>query len=227
MASGVEVRNSPIHGVGVFAIRKFNVGERVLPIDDSRIVTQDAPLDPEKGEYDHHQDYLGTHDVLMQEPERHINHCCKPNVYIETLDGVRWVSAYRDIQVGDEIAYDYCINSYGDDEWDCSCGQLRCRRTQTLTFSSCPRQNSWSTFRFWTNGSSSGGASPCSNFASESRVLPHPRSRELRRISPNPRRVCELPPVADPPASHEASRRPRARGQHERCGRELFATAFP
>jgi SET domain-containing protein len=138
MAGGVEVRSSPIHGVGVFATRRCKVGERVRPIDDSRIVTDDAPLDPEKGEYDRHQDYLGTHDVLMQEPERHINHCCEPNVYVKTFDGVRWVIAYRDIEVGDEIAYDYCINSYGDDEWDCSCGHLRCCRTHNTDFLKLP-----------------------------------------------------------------------------------------
>lgn len=138
MASEVEVKNSPIHGVGVFATRKFNVGERVVPIDDSRIVTEDAPLDPEKGEYDHHQDYLGTHDVLMREPERNINHSCEPNVYVKSFDGVRWVIAYRDIQVGDEIAYDYCVNSYGDDTWDCSCDHPRCRRTHNTDFFKLP-----------------------------------------------------------------------------------------
>lgn len=140
MARGVDVRPSPIHGLGLFATRRYNVGERVLPIDDSRIVSEDAPLDPEKGEYDHHQDYLGTHDVLMQEPERHINHCCEPNVYVKTFDGVRWVVAYRDIEVGDEIAYDYCVNSYGNEEWRCSCGLVRCREVHNTDFFVLPEE---------------------------------------------------------------------------------------
>ena len=113
--SPVEVRASSIHGMGVFATRAFGVGERVLPIDDSRIVTDDAPLDPDNGEFEHHMDYLWTHDVLMQEPERYINHCCEPNTYVRTIDGVRWVVAYRDVGRGDEITYDYCMNSYGND----------------------------------------------------------------------------------------------------------------
>jgi uncharacterized protein len=135
---GVAVRESPIHGKGVFATRGFQAGERVLPIDDSRVVTDEAPLEPEKGELEHHQDYLGTHDVLMQEPERYINHCCEPNTYVQTLGGARWVIAYRDIAVGEEITFDYCINSYGDDVWECACGHHRCRKLHNTDFFSLP-----------------------------------------------------------------------------------------
>ncbi len=68
----VEVRSSSIHGRGVFAHRAFRQGDGVLPIDDSRVVTAEHPLDPAEGEFDDHQDYLGDRNVLMQEPERHI-----------------------------------------------------------------------------------------------------------------------------------------------------------
>jgi SET domain-containing protein len=134
----VEVRDSPIHGRGVFARRAYEPEERILPIDDSRHVTADAPLDPARGELDHHRDYLGTHDVLMQEPERYINHCCEPNTYVATNAGVRWVVAYREIAPGDEITYDYCINSYGDHEWECCCGHERCRRVHDTDFFKLP-----------------------------------------------------------------------------------------
>lgn len=136
--AGVEVRASPIHGQGVFATRAYLAGERVLPIDDTRVVTDDAPLDPAKGEFEHHQDYLGTHDVLMQEPERYINHCCEPNSYVKTFDGIRWVVAYRDVSPGDEITYDYCINSYGDDVCECACSHAKCRRVHNTDFFKLP-----------------------------------------------------------------------------------------
>ena len=45
-ASDIDVRESPIHGRGVFANRRFRRGERVLPIDDRRVVTAENPLDP-------------------------------------------------------------------------------------------------------------------------------------------------------------------------------------
>ena len=136
--TGVEVRPSPIHGNGVFATRAYAPGDRVLPIDDTRAITVDSPLEADKGELEHHQDYLGTRVVLMREPERHINHSCEPNTYVKTFDGVRWVVAYRDIAVGDEVTYDYCINSYGDDEWACTCGHPRCRRVHNTDFFKLP-----------------------------------------------------------------------------------------
>lgn len=138
MANPVEVLPSPIHGQGVFARQAFRAGDRILPIDDSRIVTKEQPLDPLKGELEHHQDYLGNRNVLMQEPERYINHCCEPNTYVKTFNGVRWVLAYRDIEPGDEITYDYCIDSYGDFEWACTCGHPKCRKVHNTEFFALP-----------------------------------------------------------------------------------------
>jgi len=134
----VEVRPSEIHGRGVFANRGFRRGEQVLPIDDSRVVESEDSFDASQGEFEYHQDYLGDHNVLLQEPERHINHCCEPNTYVKTLDGTRWVVAYRDIAPNDEITYDYCINSYGDEEWECSCGHPKCRRVHNTNFFELP-----------------------------------------------------------------------------------------
>ncbi len=64
----------------------------------------------------------------MQLPERHINHSCRPNVYVRTEGRVRQVVALRGIEIGDEITYDYSINGYGNTVWRCSCGSLRCRK---------------------------------------------------------------------------------------------------
>ena len=137
---GVELGRSPIHRTGVFATRRYAAGDRVLPIDDSRVVSEQWPLDSDKGELDHHQDYLGHCVVLMREPERHINHSCEPNAYVKTFDALRWVVAYRDIAPGDEVTYDYCINSYGNEEWECACGHARCRRVHNTDFFRLPEE---------------------------------------------------------------------------------------
>ena len=134
----VEVRSSKVHGKGVFAKRAFWRGEPVLPIDDSRVVTEADPLDPSKGELDYHQDYLGDRNVLMQEPERYINHCCEPSTFVKTYDGVRWVVAYRNISAGEEITYDYCIDSYGHFEWECCCDHPKCRGRHNTDFFKLP-----------------------------------------------------------------------------------------
>lgn len=122
------VKPSPIHGKGAFAAGDFRRGDRILEIDDSRVVTEDAPLQESEGERERHCDYLaGGKVVLMQPPERYINHSCDPNSFVRTVDGVRWVFALRDISKGEEITYDYCINGIGDVVWRCNCGSERCR----------------------------------------------------------------------------------------------------
>ncbi len=128
--SRVRLGDSPVHGTGVFAVEPIPKGHPVLRIDDSRIVDDAHPLREALGEYDYHRDWLANGlVVLMLPPERHINHCCDPNTFVRTINGVRWVFALRDIAAGEEITYDYCINSGGDTVWTCTCGSGRCRRT--------------------------------------------------------------------------------------------------
>ena len=120
------VRSSAIQGLGVFAARPFRKGAVVQVIDDSRIVDDLHPLG--SGDDARHCDYLEAGKVvLMRPPERHINHSCDPNTYVKTVDGRRLVIALRDIPAGEEITYDYCINSGGDTVWTCHCGAARCR----------------------------------------------------------------------------------------------------
>ena len=120
-------RPSLINGLGVFAQRLFRKSEIITEIDDSRIVDEAHPLG--SGEDPRHCDYLaGGKVVLMQPPERHINHSCDPNSYVKTVSGRRLVIALRDVAAGEEITYDYCINGDGATIWFCRCGAARCRR---------------------------------------------------------------------------------------------------
>lgn len=126
----VAVKESSINGMGVFASKHIAKGELVLAIDDSRVLTLELPLDESKGEFEYHCDYLaGGKVVLMQFPERHINHSCDPNTFVKTILGVRYVFALRPIAPDEEVTYDYCINSSGNTLWQCNCGSLRCRKT--------------------------------------------------------------------------------------------------
>ena len=126
----VAVKQSPINGLGVFPLNSISRGELVLAIDDSRVVTPAFPLDTSKGELEYHCDYLaGGKVVLMQFPERHINHSCDPNTFVKTILGVRYIFALRPIAAGEEITYDYCINGFGDTLWECHCRSRRCRKT--------------------------------------------------------------------------------------------------
>jgi hypothetical protein len=130
---------SRIHGTGAFSAIPISPGEVVLMIDDSRVVTTSDPLDPSRGEFEHHCDHLaGGIVVLMQPPERFINHRCEPNTYIRTIAGDRYVVALREIYPDDEITYDYCINGDGDTEWVCDCGSSACRKRHLSGFFHLP-----------------------------------------------------------------------------------------
>jgi SET domain len=71
---------------GVFATAAFDRGETILGIDDSRTVDEVHPPDEAAGEFEHHCDWLGDRTVLMQEPERYINHSCEPSACIVTVE---------------------------------------------------------------------------------------------------------------------------------------------
>lgn len=137
--SKVYVSDSKIQGSGVISAQQIARGEIVLAIDDSRIVDDPRPLKPELGENPIHRDWLGDgRVVLMQAPERYINHCCDPNTFVRTIGGIRYVFALQDIHAGEEITYDYSINSGGDTVWQCSCGAARCRKAVHSDFFHLP-----------------------------------------------------------------------------------------
>ena len=135
----VFVAHSSIQGLGLFAYQYLPKGKFILPIDDSREVTQEDPLHPDQGEYEFHCDYLADDKVvLMKFPERHINHSCDPNAFIHTDQGTRGVYALRDIHPGEEITLDYSINGYGNSSWQCRCGAQRCRKCVYADFFRLP-----------------------------------------------------------------------------------------
>jgi SET domain-containing protein len=131
---------SRIEGTGLFAAIAFAQGESILRLDDSRVVCEASPLDPSRGELACHVDYVGGGRlVLAQPPERHINHACEPNVYSRTIGRVRHVVAMKPIRPGDEVTYDYSINSDWDTQWPCTCHLPGCRRI-ILSFFKLPAE---------------------------------------------------------------------------------------
>ena len=130
--SSVHVSTSTKQGKGVFASKTLKAGEVVLVIDDSHLVTDETQLTKEQHEFD--LDYLSDKTVMMQEPEKYINHSCDPNTYVKTENGVRYVRAMRDIPKDEEITYDYSINGDNDGTFPCRCGSKKCRGTYQGNF---------------------------------------------------------------------------------------------
>ncbi len=123
----VEVRLSPIQGLGVFAAVPFAAWRCIRKVNVIREVTERAPLREDLGERIDHCDYPDGKVVLLGFPDRHINHSCDPNAFVRYQGGGCFLVARRDIGAGEEITCDYNINITGGSSWPCHCGARRCR----------------------------------------------------------------------------------------------------
>src|SRR5690242_21050107 len=97
----VVVRDSPIHGRGVFAARRIEAGEVI--IDGCREILSDEAMRmlPEE-----ERDFISVMDgrpVLMKPPSRFVNHSCNPNAFGTDAGDV----ATRVIGPGEEVTVDY------------------------------------------------------------------------------------------------------------------------
>jgi len=137
-AVDVEVRASPIEGLGVFAARAFLAGEPIRRINVVREITAETPVREELGERQDHCDYPDGRVVLLGFPDRHTNHSCDPSAWVLYEGEGAWLVARRDLAPGDEIACDYSINVTSGSSWPCRCGAARCRGTVTGDFFSLP-----------------------------------------------------------------------------------------
>jgi len=125
----VAVKASPIEGLGLFACRPVETGERVHRVNVVREVTPETPLREELGERFDHCDYPDGKVVLIGFPSRHLNHCCDPNAYLRYEGEACDVVARRPIAEGEEVTIDYNVNISGGTAWPCHCGSARCLGT--------------------------------------------------------------------------------------------------
>jgi uncharacterized protein len=141
-----SVRESAIHGRGVFAKKAFLKGDVLLEIDDSDPVIDRGKLTPEQEIF---IDLFVAVDgkqktTWMKSPERFINHSCAPNSYVQTdmSSGVRRIWALKNIGKGDELTWDYALNIW--EEWigpvPCHCGAENCRRIIQGNYFTLPRE---------------------------------------------------------------------------------------
>lgn len=136
---GLRVAPSRIHGYGVYAARAFKKGDVVVhgdgvvwseddEIDDTyALVLPGMRVDEAGALVEDGPDVY--YDLVDQ--TRWINHSCEPNTEVDsTIDpatgAIRaWWFALRDIEPGDELAYDYAF--FGHLAEPCGCGSATCR----------------------------------------------------------------------------------------------------
>lgn len=136
----IEVRHSPIHGYGVFALRRIRKGTRIIEYLGERISHEVADARHGDKAADDNHTFLFTVDSRTVidggaggNEARYINHACDPNCESALAQRRVFIEAVRTIQEGDELSYDYRIQRDPDDPPDvdevfaCRCGAAGCR----------------------------------------------------------------------------------------------------
>ena len=121
VAEDIEVRKSPISGMGIFAKRIFQVGEVVQRWKTDQLVPKNK-LEQVSTEDRHYLlEFDAQNFFIVQTPERYINHSCNPNTRIGDYCDV----ATRIIEIGEEITSDYIDSPFMP--FQCCCGSANCR----------------------------------------------------------------------------------------------------
>jgi hypothetical protein len=136
----VEVRHSPVHGYGVFALRRIRKGTTIMEYLGDRVSHEEADLRYEHKHPDDNHTFLFTVDSktvidggVGGNDARYINHGCDPNCESASQNKRIFVEAVRTIQPGEELAYDYQIQRDPEDPpnvdeiFACRCGAKNCR----------------------------------------------------------------------------------------------------
>lgn len=137
------VRNSPIHGRGVFATRTIAKGTDIIEYRGRRISVEEADELPDSDPSNPFHTFLFELNDgrvidagVRGNAARWINHSCQPNCKpYEDDDGRVIIAAKRTIRAGEELAYDYSLNVPGRRtarlaaNYACRCGAPRCRGT--------------------------------------------------------------------------------------------------
>lgn len=129
---GLKVVLSKIHGYGIVALRPFKAGEIVV-YGDGVMYHEDQEFD------DTYCLVYSDENDTKDEPDRYfdlidqtrwINHACSPNTEVstdldsETGEPYAWWTALRDIEVGEELTYDYAFSGHLAEP--CNCDASAC-----------------------------------------------------------------------------------------------------
>ncbi len=125
MSKNFTVKQSGIHGKGMFATKDFKKGDVVFIFKGKVYKRVNKTLEDTFA----NPDSVGIDKNTWIDPEgdfHFINHSCNPNLGIK---GRVTYCALKNIKKGEELTFDYSINE-ADPNWQmkCSCGAENCRK---------------------------------------------------------------------------------------------------
>jgi len=118
----IVVKNSAINWKDIFALRDFKKGEIVLRWNISHTLSkqQFQKISDEEKEY---ITFLNGKYMIMQDPEKYVNHSCEANTKAKDFCDV----AIRDIKKGEEITGNYSDTS-SKNHMKCMCKSTKCKK---------------------------------------------------------------------------------------------------
>src|SRR5580704_175813 len=138
----ILVRDSNVHGRGVFATRRIEKGERIIEYLGERVSHDEADRRYESKEENDSHTFLFIVDSKTVidagtdgNDARFFNHSCDPNCESVVEKRRVFIEALRAIEPGEEMTYDYQIYRDHDDPenidevFACRCGFANCRGT--------------------------------------------------------------------------------------------------
>ncbi len=142
LRESVSIRRSGIHGKGVFARKHIPEGTRIVEYRGERITTAEADARyPDDPTVPYHTFLFALDDDWVVDAAyggnlaRWVNHSCDPNCEVVIEDGRLFIESVRDIEPGEELAYDYNFilpvrhSPAMKKRYPCECGAPSCRGT--------------------------------------------------------------------------------------------------
>jgi SET domain-containing protein len=128
----IVVKHSPIHGRGVFATRRIEMGEVIIDWSGCSEVLSDEAVKRLPREERLFVSVIDGQNVLFKPPARFVNHSCNPNA----RGSARRDVAIRVIEADDEITVDYVAEQVPGLRLRCNCRTPNCRGLLIVPFRS-------------------------------------------------------------------------------------------
>ncbi|MFA5259080.1 MAG: SET domain-containing protein-lysine N-methyltransferase [Candidatus Pacearchaeota archaeon] len=135
----ILIKNSKIHGKGVYAKKNIKKGTRVIEYVGEIITKEEGDKRSEeqfkKSIKNKSEGSVYVYDLTKKydldgnfkyNPARLINHSCEPNCKYK-LEGLKiWIISIKPIKLGEELSYDYGYDLEDYKHHKCRCGSKKC-----------------------------------------------------------------------------------------------------
>jgi SET domain-containing protein len=119
----IAIRNSNIHGQGVFAEKDISPGEIIIDWSCCAEFLTNPEIEALPNDERKYLSFIDGRHILFKPPARFVNHSCNPNARGAKGHDV----AIRHITQGDEITVDYVAEQVPGLNLQCNCGASGCR----------------------------------------------------------------------------------------------------